>query len=153
MQVPVQVTFRHMERSAAIEALIREKVAKLDSCPDHIMGCRVVVGPAGKHHEHGNLYEVRIDLTVPGEEIAVVREPGQHTQYRDINVAIRDAFDSARRQLEDYLRRRRGAVKVLETAPQCPRQQTVFRRRLRFPLDAGRPGNLLPSSQRLERRV
>ena len=117
MQVPLQVSFRHMEHSQTIEELIREKVAKLDASPDHIMGCRVVVEPAGKHHEHGNLYEVRIDITVPGEEIAVVREPSEHTAYRDIQVAIRDAFDSARRRLEDYVHRRRGAVKALETAP------------------------------------
>ena len=117
MQVPLQVSFRHMEHSEAIEALIREKVAKLDASPDHIMGCRVVVEPAGKHHEHGNLYEVRIDITVPGEEIVVTREPSEHAEYKDIQVAIRDAFDSARRRLEDYVRRRRGAVKALETAP------------------------------------
>jgi cold shock CspA family protein/ribosome-associated translation inhibitor RaiA len=117
MQVPLQVSFRHMEHSETIEDLIREKVAKLDASPDHIMGCRVVVEPAGKHHEHGNLYEVRLDITVPGEEIVVVREPSQHTEHKDIHVAIRDAFDSARRRLEDYVRRRRGAVKALQTAP------------------------------------
>jgi cold shock CspA family protein/ribosome-associated translation inhibitor RaiA len=106
-----------MEHSEAIESLVREKAAKLDTFADHIMGCRVVVEPAGKHHEHGNLYEVRIDLTVPGEEIVVTREPSQHTEHRDIHVALRDAFDTARRQLEDYVRRRRGFVKTLETAP------------------------------------
>ena len=117
MQVPLQVSLRHMEHSKSVEVLIREKVAKLDASPDHIMGCRVVVEPAGKHHEHGNLYQVRIDITVPSEEIVVVREPSQHAEYKDINVADRDAFDSARRRLEDYVRRRRGSVKVLETAP------------------------------------
>jgi len=109
------ITLR-LRANRGIEALIREKVAKLDASPDHIMGCRVVVEPAGKRHEHGNLYEVRIDLTGPGEEIAVTREPSQHTEYRDIHVAIRDAFDSARRQLEDYVRRRRGSVKAHELA-------------------------------------
>jgi cold shock CspA family protein/ribosome-associated translation inhibitor RaiA len=117
MQLPLQVSFRHMEHSAAIEALVREKAAHLDTFAGHIMRCRVVVEPAGEHHLHGNLYEVRIDLTVPGEEIAVTREPGEHAEYRDIRVALRDAFDSARRKLEDYVRRRRGAVKALETAP------------------------------------
>jgi ribosome-associated translation inhibitor RaiA len=52
MQVPLQVSLRHMEHSEAIEALIREKVATLDASPDHIMGCRVVVEFAGKHHKH-----------------------------------------------------------------------------------------------------
>ena len=68
-------------------------------------------------YANGNLYEVRVDITVPGEEIVVTREPSPHTEYRDIHVALRDAFDSARRQLEDYVRRRRGAVKALDTAP------------------------------------
>jgi cold shock CspA family protein/ribosome-associated translation inhibitor RaiA len=117
MQLPLQVSFRHMKHSEAIEALVREKAAKLDTFSDHIMSCRVVVEPVGKHHQHGNLYEVRIDLTVPDEEIVVTREPSQHTEYRDIHVALRDAFDSARRKLEDYVRRRRGDVKTLETAP------------------------------------
>jgi len=117
MQLPLQVSFRHMEHSHAIEDIVRQKAASLDKFADHIMACRVVVEPAGKHHEHGNLFEVRIDVTVPGEEITVTREPSEHTQYKDIQVALRDAFDSARRQLEDYVRRRRGFVKALETTP------------------------------------
>jgi cold shock CspA family protein/ribosome-associated translation inhibitor RaiA len=117
MQLPLQISFRHMEPSEAIEAIVREKASHLDTFAGDIMSCRVVVELSGKHHQHGNLYEVRIDLTVPGEEIVVTREPSQHTEYRDIQVALRDAFDSARRQLEDYVRCRRGAVKALETAP------------------------------------
>jgi cold shock CspA family protein len=106
-----------MEHSEMMEALVREKAAHLDTFADHIMGCRVVIEPAGKHHLHGNVYEVRIDMTVPGEEIAVTRESSEHTEYRDIHVALRDAFDAAGRKLEDYVRRRRGAIKALETAP------------------------------------
>jgi cold shock CspA family protein/ribosome-associated translation inhibitor RaiA len=117
MQLPLQVSFRHMAPSGAIEAIVRERAAKLDDFFDHIMSCRVVVELAGKHHRHGNLYEVRIDLTVPGEEIVVTREPSEHIENRDIQVALRDAFDSARRQLEDYVRRRRGLVKTHETPP------------------------------------
>ncbi len=117
MQLPLQVSFRHMEHSEAIEALVREKAARLDAFAGHIMSCRVVVEPAAKHHVHGNLYQVRIDLTVPGGEIAVTRGPSEHTEHRDIHVALRDAFDTARRELEDYVRRRRGDVKALETVP------------------------------------
>lgn len=117
MQLPLQIAFRHMEHSPEIEAKIRDKSTKLDEFSDHIMSCRVVVEPAGKHHEHGNLYEVRIDLTVPDEEIVVTREPSQHVAYRDIQVALRDAFDSARRKLQDYVRRKRGYVKSLDTVP------------------------------------
>ncbi len=117
MQLPLQVAFRHMERSESIEALVRSKAARLDNFADHIMSCRVVIEPSGKHHLYGNLYEVRIDVMVPGTEVVVTREPGQHSEYRDIRVALRDAFESARRQLEDYVRRRRGFVKTLENSP------------------------------------
>jgi cold shock CspA family protein len=106
-----------MEPSEAIEALVREKAAGLDRFAGDIMSCRVVVEPAGKHHLYGNLYEVRIDLTLPGEEIAVTREPSEHTEYKDIHVALRDAFDTARRKLADFVRRRRGAVKAHEGPP------------------------------------
>jgi cold shock CspA family protein/ribosome-associated translation inhibitor RaiA len=117
MKRPLQVSFRHMHHSDAIEALVREKSAKLDELSDHIMSCRVVVEPKGKRHLRGKLYEVRIDLTVPGEEIAVTREPDQHTEHEDIYVAVRDAFDAAGRRLEDYIRRKRRDVKTLESMP------------------------------------
>ncbi len=117
MQLPLQITFRHMEPSEHIENLIRERAERLDRFAPDIMSCRVVVEPAGKHHQHGNMYEVRIDLTLPGEEIVVNREPSEHVEYKKIEVAIRDAFDVARRQLEDYVRRRRKEVKTPHIPP------------------------------------
>lgn len=106
-----------MKHFDQIETLVREKAAKLDKFSGHIMSCRVVVEPKGKHHLRGNLYEVRIDLTVPGEEIAVTREPNENTETSDIHVALRDAFDSATRRVQDYVRRKRLDVKALESVP------------------------------------
>lgn len=117
MKLPLQISFRHMDHSDAIEAFVWEKANRLDHFANDIMSCRVVVEPAGKHHEHGNLYEVHIDLTVPGEEIVVTREPSEHTEHKDVKVAIRDAFDAAQRKLEDYVRRRRQDVKAHEVPP------------------------------------
>jgi cold shock CspA family protein len=117
MKLPLQIAFHNLPRSEAIEEMVRERAARLDEYCDQVMSCRVVVEMPHKHHQHGNQYQVRIDLTVPGEEIVVNREPPEHTQYRDVGVAIRDAFDSARRQLEDYVRRVRRAVKVHEGLP------------------------------------
>lgn len=67
-----------------------------------------------KHHRKGNLYHLRIDVTVPGDEIVVKRSPDEQHSHEDPYVAVRDAFDSARRQLEDYARKRRGKVKTHE---------------------------------------
>jgi cold shock CspA family protein len=111
MQLPLQISFRQMDPSPAIEAAIRQKAAHLDTFASHIMSCRVVVEPAGKHHLHGNQYNIRIDITLPGDEVVATREPAQHKEYKEIDIAIRDAFDAAARQLEDYVRRQRGDVK------------------------------------------
>lgn len=117
MQIPVQITFRHMDKSEWIEEMIVDKAKKLDQFSDRIMSCRVVVQPAGKHHRHGNLYEIHIDITVPGQEIAVSREPGQDSEHKVLAVAIGDAFDSARRQIEDYVRKLRHDTKSHESSP------------------------------------
>lgn len=117
MKLPLQIAFHNMPHSEAIEDEIRTKVDKLDEFCDQIMGCRVVVEVPHKHHEHGNFYQVRIDLTVPDEEIVINREAPEHTPYREVGVAIRDAFDAAARKLEDYVRRHRRDVKVHEPTP------------------------------------
>jgi ribosomal subunit interface protein len=117
VQLPVQISFRDMEPSPAIEATIREKVARLDKFAGRITSCRVVVEHAGKHHVHGNQYNVRIDVTLPGDEVVATREPAEHKEYKEIAIAIRDAFDSAARQLEDFVRRQRGDVKSRAQMP------------------------------------
>jgi ribosomal subunit interface protein len=111
MKLSPEITFRGLSRSAALEADIREKLDKLDRFFPQIMSCRVMVEAQHKHQHQGNIYHVRIDLTVPGKELAVSRDPGQHQAHEDVYVALRDAFDAARRQLEDYARVLRGDVK------------------------------------------
>lgn len=117
MQQPLQITFRHMESSAALDAKIRERVTELERFHERITGCHVVVEEMQQRHQQGNLYRVGIDLTVPGGELAVNRAPGEHQAHQDAYVAVRDAFDAMRRQLEDFARRHRGDVKHHETPP------------------------------------
>lgn len=117
MQIPLQITFRHMEHSDALETNIREKAGKLDQFADHIMSCRVVVDLEHKHHQQGKLFSIKLDITVPGKEIVVDRHSEQHHAHEDPYVAVRDAFDAAKRQLEDYVRKTRGKVKAHETSP------------------------------------
>lgn len=112
MQLPLQITFRHMEPSPSVEAHIRERAEGLDRFFGRIMACRVVVEASARHHHKGKLYHVRVDLTVPGREIVVKRDPSEHHAHEDILVAVRDAFDAVRRQLEDHARGTRGDVKA-----------------------------------------
>jgi cold shock CspA family protein/ribosome-associated translation inhibitor RaiA len=141
MKIPLQITFRQMPPSPAIEENIREKAAKLDDLHDGIMGCRVAVEAPHRHHHKGKAYVVRIDLTVPGGELVINREPkrlvakkangaeepggdfaelhepSKHAAHEDVYVAIRNAFNAAGRKLQNHARRRRGKVKVHEPQP------------------------------------
>lgn len=127
---PLQISFRNMNPSVAVETRIREEVEKLESFYNLIMRCRVVVELPHKHQRKGDLYHVRIDMTVPGAEIVVKKKPSLHSTLRhvdtekrskryeaqaahkDVYVVIRDAFADARRQLQDYVRRVRRQVKA-----------------------------------------
>jgi ribosomal subunit interface protein len=117
MQLPLQISFKNVESTETIEASIRSHAARLDRFFDRIMRCRVVVTAPQRRHRKGRLYNVRIDLTIPQHEIVVNRAPRLDHAYEDVEVAIREAFNSAARQLEDHVRRMRGDVKVHPVAP------------------------------------
>ena len=117
MQLPLQVTFRHMETSDAVLANIHEKANKLDRFSEHIMACRVVVEAPHQHHRKGNLFKVSVDITVPGGEIYASRSNDDNQAHQDVYVAIRDAFNAAQRQLEDWAREIRLDVKTHEPPP------------------------------------
>ncbi len=110
MQLPLQIVFRDLPHSDAVESAIRERAGKLDSFCEHIMSCRVTAGIIQKHKHQGKLFNIRVDLKVPDAEIVINRDEAE-----DIYVAIRDAFEHARRKLEEYARRRRHDVKSHET--------------------------------------
>jgi len=126
MESPLQITFRDMDPSAAIEERIREKATKLDTVYDRIMSCRVVIQAPHRHHHKGKLYNVHIDLTVPQGELIVSRDPKDNHAHEDVYVAIRDAFRAAERQLEDYARRQRGLVKTHETPQSLGKVTKLF---------------------------
>jgi len=112
MQLPLQISYRGMQSSAAIDALVREKAAKLEQFHPRIVSCRVVIEQPARHKQQGKPFVVHIDLKVPGGEIAVNRDHDE-----DVYVALRDAFDAARRKLEDFVREQRGDVKHHEPTP------------------------------------
>lgn len=118
MQTPLEVTFRGLPHSDAMEAKIREKVQKLEHLCDQIISCRVMVERTHHKHHKGDLYHVRIDLTLPHKEIVVSREHHDKHQYEDAYVAIRDAFNAAARQLEEYMRMHHGKQKRNRRAAQ-----------------------------------
>lgn len=118
MEPPFELQFRNMDPSPAIEAAVRKHVDKLKSFNGDIIRCRVAIESPHKHQYKGKLYHVVVNVLMPGKEIVVSRAPDDQQAHEDVYVAIRDAFDAARRQIQDYIRIRRGKVKAHEPPAQ-----------------------------------
>ena len=134
MQTPAS-TFHGLDRSEALEAEIRTRIGKLETFYQSIMDCRVLVELAQRHHETGNRYHVRIELVVPNEVLVVTHNASLHATAQDTDatkttkeaelnperkhayVAVREAFDIARRLLQHYARRQRRTVKASARPP------------------------------------
>jgi cold shock CspA family protein len=131
--IPTQINFRGLAHSNTLEADIRERIAWLEQFYSGIVRCRVLVEVPHRHRHDGRHFQVRIDITVPGgAPIVVSHEPSLHGPLIDVSeaehhkdteieavhryahVAIHEAFDAARRQLQDFAREQRGVVKTHE---------------------------------------
>jgi cold shock CspA family protein len=127
---PVQVTFRNIQPREALEEAVRERAAWLETFYPDIVGCRVLIETPHRHREQGQHVRVCIELSLPGKDVVVNHEPTLHGTLKDVEeeahhkdddieavhkyveVAVREAFDAARRRLQDGARRQRGDVKA-----------------------------------------
>ena len=128
--MPPNITFRGVRRSRGLETEILQRLEKLETYAPTLIGADVLLEFAGRHHRAGNRFRVRIDLKVPGEDIhidhgpsgraiartsdrpALLKRDEPDPEHRHAKVAIRKAFDVARRRLQDQVRLRRGDVKT-----------------------------------------
>jgi ribosomal subunit interface protein len=111
----IDITFHNLDSSPAIQEVIRDHIAKLERIYDRIVTCRVAVEADHNQHRTGKVYDVHVELVVPGGELVVSREPQKaKLKYAnpDIHTSIRDAFRAAERQLIEYKEQLRGDVKV-----------------------------------------
>jgi cold shock CspA family protein/ribosome-associated translation inhibitor RaiA len=115
MQMPLQITFKNIQSSPAVEARVRQEAEKLERFSDRIGHCRVVIEAPHKRQRQGKLFRVSINLTIPPRhEIVIGRERRQSHAHEEIGVAIRDAFEAAARRIEDHARRFRGDLETKE---------------------------------------
>lgn len=137
MEVPLQITFRNMNTasSSIVRKWIQQEVSKLETFCRRIMGCRVAVEMPHHHHRRGGSYHVRIDLTLPGAELVIKRQPNLKYRawqdgepqarkrleldgpHKNLRKAIDDAFRAAARRLQAFVKRRAGYVKKHQAAP------------------------------------
>lgn len=103
MRQQLQITFRGMNPSPAMEERIRDYAGRLDDLFDGIVGCHVVVEEAAKNHRHGNPFHVRVDVRVPGKEIVGESEHVDPNPQKSAYEAVQDAFERAERQMARYV--------------------------------------------------
>jgi ribosomal subunit interface protein len=103
--LPLEITVRDIENTAAIDAKIRKKAEKLEQIYDRITFCRVGIDAQQKNQHQGKLFQVNIELDVPGKVLMVNNNSHRN---EDLYVAIRDSFNAMKRQLEDHAQKIRG---------------------------------------------
>ena len=120
MQIPLKVAFEDgVQTSEALVARIEREAKKLEQFSRNIVGCRVTVGKLSARHRQGDLFQVRLQLTLPGgAQVVADHNPSADHAHEDAFVAVRDAFAAARRRLQDWERRASGQVKLHEAPPE-----------------------------------
>lgn len=113
MQVPLELTFRHLDKSPAVEALIRKRVEKLEQFRQNIISCRVLVERPHQHESSGSPYRVLLILAVPlGKNVVVDSRPGQHELGESLQTIVNRTFETAERRLKRLTERQRGDIKA-----------------------------------------
>lgn len=112
MEVPLELTFRGMEKDPEIERYIIKKLDRLNSISDRLIGCSAAIEKPQKHQRNGNPYRFRLVITIPGNiEIVVSREPADSPMHAPLRTVVKSAFDAAKRQLIEIKEKRRRDVK------------------------------------------
>lgn len=102
MKIPLQISSRKLFLSRSVKETIQQKAMKLEQFYDKIIGCKVMLDTPHRHKNHGILYNVSIEVSIPGADLVVKKE-----KHEDLQIAVREAFDAARRQLLSHNRKKR----------------------------------------------
>lgn len=116
----LQTHFLDMPPSEAVEAKIRARVDRLSRYCKEIQNCEVWLA-SQRRPRKTSVYGVRILLTVPQEAVVVDLQPSED----DVYLAVRVAFDAARRKLQDYERRQHSNPKGRSRGSGAPRRGAV----------------------------
>lgn len=118
VKVPLQITFRNLPHSDAIATRIEQQIEKLCHYCDRILRCQVIVEVPHQHHHKKNPYHIRINLSLPGEELVINRDNSK-THHSNAYLAIRDAFDAARRKLKRFAKPQKAKKRAFNDIHSC----------------------------------
>jgi len=112
MKIPLEISYRGVEKTEHVEEIIREKAHKLDHLTDDIVRCRVVLDSPHHHQQSGRPFSVRIEITLPASpEIVITRDSSEGSVHDNLLAVLNEAFDAAGRQIKKLVQRQRGEIK------------------------------------------
>jgi ribosome-associated translation inhibitor RaiA/cold shock CspA family protein len=120
MQRPLQITFKGLESSPALEALIRQRVGHIETLYPRLTGCRVVVEIPHRGAETAKVpIAVSVEADVPGRGPVIGKgEEERREAKQDQTAAVNNAFDAVERQLEKIADLQKNEVKLHDDAGQ-----------------------------------
>jgi len=112
MTIATTVTFHGTDASPALRSHVLEHAQHLERFADDISSCHVVIEHAERRHRRCNRFDVHCSVAMRGRRIDAGSTPTASHSHADPYVAVSDTFEALRRRIEDYVHRRRGAVKI-----------------------------------------
>src|ERR1700680_2556623 len=99
METAITIHFHGIERSEAIEELVRQKVHKLAKHFGRMTSCRVVLEAPHRSPEKPKVFQIKIELGVPRRRPIVIchEREGSHANA-ELPLAIRGSFAAAVRK-------------------------------------------------------
>jgi len=115
MRTPLEISFKGLEKSRAVEAKVAERAARLERHFDRMTHVRAVVSAPNRLAHKGKHFEVKLEIGIPGGAPIIISEDPEGNDARsDLMLAIRHAFDAAERRLDDVAERLGGSAKKAE---------------------------------------
>ena len=108
MELPIKITYRGVEKSDTIDAIVLDHAARLEKFCDHINRCDVAIEQTNHTHQKGNPHRCRIDVTVrPRHELVADEQQKDNGSHEPLKKVIHDAFKTMERQLRHLVEKQR----------------------------------------------
>jgi len=115
MRIPLELSCVNIDKTDALETLVRAEVYRLERVCAYMISCRVSIERPQKHQRTGNPYRVRVNVRVPpGHDLVSRREAGEGDMHEELATVVRQVFRAMQRQLRELTEKQRGHVKVHE---------------------------------------
>ncbi|MDX2019542.1 MAG: HPF/RaiA family ribosome-associated protein [Deltaproteobacteria bacterium] len=111
MTEAIQIVFRDVPASPTLESNIRRKADRLLRMHRGITWCRTTILRPHTHQTKGVSYQVRVELHLLGVDLVVGKDHAFDGSHENPYVAARDAFRTAKRLLQEHIRKHRLALR------------------------------------------